>query len=809
MSDSRLKARTGLTLLVLGIAAYLVGAWQHGLPWAGHADASLDTFWALLLAAVLIAVLSLVTGRLDARRGFALAVAAVWLAAGGVVEILGPLAVLGGGAVLATLLPVAGMPVLVRVVAGLGLVAALVGWPLPFPVHHQLTWVPLLAAGIVWRRKPLLAMWHELRRDGRESLRDSRAAFWLLGPVLLVVMAPALMPRLGSDDLSYHLIIPGELLAYGHSRLDAGTQVWTFGPWSLDLLHGLAWVFGGDQPTTAGMNVFWLLAACALCARIAREQGLGHGAAWLAAAVFASIPMVTQLAGTLQVEAASPAILAALYLAVSRAREPGALVVVAALAGLLMGSKISNALLALPLAAWLLWQLRGAWPRPRTWIIAVALGAFAGGSSYFWGAVLAGNPVLPLFNGVFGSPYFLQENWHDASWQLEWGPGLPWAVVFDTGRYLSAKAGAMGAVWLVLAGALPLALADARTRPTLLIGLAGLLLVFSQVQFLRYVLPALVLIVPALFAAATRLAPRTGVATGMALVLLQVLLIPSASWVFAGRSLKLAVTEGHDAVIARFASEQHLAATFEAIAEPGDRLLFTDRTRAYVGTVPGQSNNVAWYDFQMSSIFRKGGGYGSAEAWKLALETSGANYLVVSHGQARDGLGELMASHQAELVAHSSTSSLFRLYLDQPLPIEATDTGVTGKATPSLTGPTLGSAWLDLACDQPGKPIAVGWTLHSKGEEPARQWGWLSCGYDGKARARIGIRSLAPVQRIDVVAQPAPPSEGMQVRGLGARLDLRNDPLPTRSPVLRNAGVFCPRFIKSCRRPWASIEPLP
>ena len=111
MLESRMKSRAGLLLLALGITTYLIGIWHYGAPWSGSRAASRDTLWALLLALGLVALLSRLTGRFDPRRGFALALAAIWLAAGGVMEILGPIAVVVAGAVVATLLPAAGLPV--------------------------------------------------------------------------------------------------------------------------------------------------------------------------------------------------------------------------------------------------------------------------------------------------------------------------------------------------------------------------------------------------------------------------------------------------------------------------------------------------------------------------------------------------------------------------------------------------------------------------------------------------------------------------------------------------------------------------
>lgn len=809
MQAYRVSSRTSLSLLALGVVTYALGLWRHGLPWSQTPQASLDVFYLLLAATVLLPLLSLATGRVDPRRGLALAFAILGLAAGGLMEILGPLMVLAAGAVAATLLPQASLPATVRWVAGLGLVAALMGWLLPFPVHFQLTWIAALAVLIGWRRQPMMRFLRELFQEVQETSHTIGPAIWLFAPVVLVAIAPALMPRLSSDDLSYHLMIPRELLAHGYSRLDAATQAWLFAPWSIDLLHGLGWLLAGKEATTAGMNVFWLLAACALCARIGRDLGLAPVAAWLAAAIYASVPMVALLTGSFQVESASPAILAALFIAVSRAREPGALVVVAALAGFLIGSKTSNAMFLLPVAAWLLLRLRGSWPTRRNWVIAFAVGAFACGSSYFWGALLAGNPVLPLFNGVFGSPFFQPENWRDSNWQLDWGPGLPWVIVFETHRYLTASPGSMGAIWLVLAGALPLSLIDARTRPAALIGLAGLLLIFSQVQYLRYVVPPMILLVPALFAAIAHAAPRASAVAGVLLVLLQAVSIPTASWILKGGAMRTAILEGHDAVINQFAPERSLMEAFDAIAEPGDRVLFTDRRRAYVGILPGRSSSVSWYDYEISSIFRENGGYSGAKAWRRALASSGANYLVVSHDQAIDGLGALVHENVVETIARSSISTLYRLNIGQPLPIEATETGVAGTAKFDTTGPVVGSLQLNLRCDQPGKPIAIGWTVHSGQGDTMRHWSWLACGHDGLAQARVSVESTLPVMRVDVVAQPAPPSAGMRIQGLSGSVDLRRDLLASRSPVIRRASFFCPTWIPFCRQSWATLGTLP
>ncbi len=811
MPVSSLNRLAGPLLLALGVLAYLIGLALHGAPWTPVRAAARDTFWAFLLAWPALALLSRVTGRFDPVRGFALALGILWVLAGGLQEILGPLAVLAAGAVAATLLPAAGLPVLVRLVAGLGAVAALAGWLLPFPVHSSLAWIALVAAGVAWRRQALRDLWRALRRELHADLHGGGAGLWLFAVVALLSLLPALMPRVGADDLSYHLMIPRELLAHGYSRLDAASQAWVMAPWSLDLLHGIAWLIAGEEPVTAGLNIFWLLAAGLLCARIGREMGLPAGPSWLAAALFTSIPMVAQLSGFLQVESASPAILAALYLAVSRLpAQPGALVATAGLAGFLLGCKASNGLLALPLAAWMAWRLRGALPPARTWAIAVGLGAFVAGSSYFWATVLAGNPVLPLFNGLFESPYFVQRNWQDGAWQLPWGPSLPWDLVFDTDRYMTAYAGTLGATWLVFAGALPLALRDARLRPALLLALAGFLLVFSQVQYARYAMPSLVLLVPALFAAMWHAAPRASAWAGAALVVLQLFSMPTSGWIMGERLLYRALTGGHAAVEARYAPEEALARRFARDAAPGDRLLYTDRNRAYVASVPGRVHTVAWYDAELSSIFNFGNGYTDAGAWREALQASGANHLVVTRNEDNPGLRALIDSVPSEVVAESDTSLLYRLALDRPMDLRAEDGVVRARIEPTATTAVTGSAWIEVGCDQPGQPVSLGWTVvGDDGAAPVSRWTWARCEAPGRARSRVAVHASPRWRRLEVEVRPAPPAPDMRITPLEARADLRRDLLGDRSPVLRKLGASCPGVVPGCPRPWARLQPEP
>ena len=112
--------------------------------------------------------------------------------------------------------------------------------------------------------------------------------------------------------------------------------------------------------------------------------------------------------------------------------------------------------------------------------------------------VKTGNPFFPFYNGVFKSPYWDAVNFMDRRWvdHLSWN--LPWEMTFDSSKFEESSNGSMGLslLFLAISGISLLAL----TRKTLVaaiplcIGVAYLLGVGLQIQYLRYLLPGFLLI---------------------------------------------------------------------------------------------------------------------------------------------------------------------------------------------------------------------------------------------------------------------------------------------------------------------------
>src|SRR6185437_13715466 len=133
----------------------------------------------------------------------------------------------------------------------------------------------------------------------------------------------------------------------------------------------------------------------------------------LAVALYASLPLTVGAMTGMQTEGPTTALVAGIALLIQRSSKPDRrqLLAFAVLFGLLLAMKVSNLMIAGPLGLWLLclWRARLPWS---TLPVALLLLLLVAGSSYTYGWLLTGNPVLPVFNAIFRSPYYTPTNFH-------------------------------------------------------------------------------------------------------------------------------------------------------------------------------------------------------------------------------------------------------------------------------------------------------------------------------------------------------------------------------------------------------------
>jgi hypothetical protein len=327
---------------------------------------------------------------------------------------------------------------------GVGVIAGLVGWLLPMPLHSAVAY--LIAAILV-----LVAGRHRLREAGRPMLEgwsnavaEQPLAAGFAVAIIGLAAVPSWLPTLNPDDNAAHLLMARDLLAGSYYRIDASSQVFAVAPWLNNVLHAMTTVLAGAEARSV-IGLGWLLAGCVGAYRVAHLLGARGAFPWLAAALYASHPLTAYFGMTLQVDGASTAVLLHLVASCIELKRDGAWSaspwLIGALCGMLAGLKISNGVYLLVLGSWLIWHHASSRQYRRLALLLAFAGVIAG-SSYFYATVITGNPLFPLFNGIFKSPYMAAIDFSDPRWHVGVGIDTFWKLTFSTPSFMESYIGA-------------------------------------------------------------------------------------------------------------------------------------------------------------------------------------------------------------------------------------------------------------------------------------------------------------------------------------------------------------------------------
>lgn len=524
----------------------------------------------------------------------------------------------------------------IALLLGLAMLAAVVGWLLPFPIHQRWAYLLLAALVIAWRARALST----LLRDGARSLREgaSRHPAWAILAIAATTVASLglWLPSLNYDDNAVHLILQSQLLADGYYRLDVQSQSWAVAPWANNVLHAVAAMFAGHE-ARAAVAALWLLLGIDGARRLASALGASPRVALAAAAVFAAQPFAGYFTTTMQVDGASAAILLQLaaVAAVPAAQRPGPLAI-GAIGGLLLALKTISLLFALPLLVWLGWSstpgLRLRWTlRMLAVLLPVA------GSSYCYAVLVTGNPLFPFFNAVFRSPYYALENFRDLKWMAGVTWRAPWDLLFRSNVYGQYYPGAAG---IAVLATLPVVLVAALRKPALRWLAAWALLVaallFWQMQYLRYLFPACaVLAVLGVVALSRVLDWRGFVAALVVLVAVDLALMPTTSWIARANPWAGLLRDGPDArsgLVNEVMPEGALLARIVA-RDPGACVLMADPRRPFVGVGRGHALSMhRRYDPELWHARNAAQADPTGAAWRALLDRIGASHVIVDAG---------------------------------------------------------------------------------------------------------------------------------------------------------------------------------
>ncbi|MGR4893861.1 hypothetical protein ACIPR8_01095 [Stenotrophomonas sp. LARHCG68] len=583
-----------LGLLVAGLS------WLPARLWRG-AQAS----WALALWGVLLCVFA---GPLPVFATALLALAAI--AAGSLLLPRGPIGL--------------------QAVLGLLLIAGTLGWLLTLPIHNGWGYLLACVALLAIRRTQVTGTLHEAASHWQSAVAATPRLATFCVIVMGLAAASCWLPTLQYDDLAYHLRLPWQLQQQGFYSPAPEQQVWAFAPWASDVVQAVTQLIA-HQEARGPVNALWLLLLASGLWQLAARLDAPVAGRWLAAAVALSQPLTTALAGGMQTELPIAAALAWLFALVAGPRDGSFRfwLALAVLCGGLAAIKTSAAVMAVVPLLWAL--IRHPWPSlPRIGAVFL-LGLAVAGASYAHGQVLAGNPVLPLLNGWFQSPYYAPTNFFDDRWHSGFSPLLLWQMSFHTDRFLEAFAGGGSFVLVALLGPWLLALFNRGTRAAAIAASLVLLLPLLPLQYMRYAYPGLAVLAAVLVTAMCRVNLRHATWIAIGLCVLQLCFQASAHWTLRYGAVKETVkAAGRDApLLEHYAPERILAKAMRDGGGPQGNVLLLDPAQAFYAEFGSRGRTLSWYSPPLSQAAIGAAGDASGQAWLAVLRNEGVSDVIL------------------------------------------------------------------------------------------------------------------------------------------------------------------------------------
>lgn len=394
------------------------------------------------------------------------------------------------------------------VVLGLGFWIFFLTLSARFQIHYWPVYLILFLAVCLWAwSRQVLRFPKSLLPDGR----DSALYFALPALPLLFHWLAALKPEVNASALGIHLAAPARMAVQHVWRFDVQQFAWAVKPMGGEWAFTLPYLFGGE-PAARLFNASLLALLCWMLYGWLRDLLPGLQASLLTA-VFASIPLVHRMTGSLRVENVAALTLAAsvLFLRHSIKRgAPGYGYAALLLAG--VTASVSMGALGFAAAALLAACLSLEW---RTLLRGVPLALTAGLWPYLEAWQRTGNPLFPYFNDWFRSQLF------DTTRRLIDAPGLEsltfanwWTVPSASSRFLGGASGAFGLTLLILPPLCLLAIRGNWPRIAWALlgvwsaGSAGLVVVHGSAESLYTGLPLLILSAGVMLATFRTRAPR-------------------------------------------------------------------------------------------------------------------------------------------------------------------------------------------------------------------------------------------------------------------------------------------------------------
>lgn len=545
------------------------------------------------------------------------------------------------------------------ITCGLIILGGLTGWILTLPVHYRGVWLALLLAIVIARWKAL----SDITLVARTAWTDAVAAAPIAaaGAVTAIGVASAglWLPDVQADDLGYHLRLPMQLLQDHVYQPQPQHMVWAYAPWLGDTLHGIGAVIAGRDAHGA-INAIWLCLIASLVWNVASQFKTDVTIRWVIVITVFSVPMLAGVATGMQTELPATALsLAVLTVACSPIKPP--VLTLAVLAGGLLALKPMHFFAGLPLLGYAAWGYRSR-VGPKEAFLCATASMVIGLSAYAQAWMHTGNPILPLGNGFFRSPFFAAVNFDDPRWHAGLAATLPWTLTFDTTLFLENGRGALGVGIVAMAGAWLLCLLRRRYTVLFFAASLALLLPLTVIQYARYVLPGLICTMVVIAALSEeQIGKRATLGLLLPIALLNFLLLPAGNWILGTSAIKRHVQSNGDTspVFRRFAP--HLE-VLEAVPDTDDGIvLATDPGLPDVARFGRRGRTVSWYDPGLQQASLRADVDRSGRGWLALFSKVKPRWLLVNRATASTALLEAVKKTDGDLIARCDSAELWRL----------------------------------------------------------------------------------------------------------------------------------------------------
>ncbi|RTQ34432.1 glycosyl transferase [Variovorax gossypii] len=391
---------------------------------------------------------------------------------------------------------------LISVLVGAVVYGALIGLAAHRPVNYPGVYAIALALPVVfgWRqvRTLLLSVLAFARRKSTSSLD------LLIVGVALLHFVVGLMPETGHDALASHLFIPAHLASRHAWSFDVSLYVWAVMPMMGDWLFSLGYMLAGETGARL-LNVGFVLTTCCLVRELVFWAGGSRAGAKWGALLLLTTPLTLLESSSLYIESVWAAFAVAGALSLFRAlqrdgQRPADIRAAAILLGGALAAKAITLAILPGLFIVFLMRFRVWATKASVGLFARALGlfVFVGCVPYLTAWVLTKNPLFPYFNEIFHSKLWPLVNFQDSRWSRGFKWDTLYQVTFHSDAFLESWPGASGFQWmLLLLPAVVLVAGKGRSRALaiLLAGAVSAVVTFQSIAYLRYIFPAVVLMV--------------------------------------------------------------------------------------------------------------------------------------------------------------------------------------------------------------------------------------------------------------------------------------------------------------------------